>query len=70
MILSRKTIGNKYLIFDIEMVRANKDKKFKLVIILLIIIIREAFKKKNRGFSEFGTKGGRVSDLNHYFEQQ
>ena len=27
-------------------------------------------KKKNRGFSEFGTKGGRVSDLNHYFEQQ
>ena len=26
--------------------------------------------KKNRGFSEFGTKGGRVSDLNHYFEQQ
>ena len=55
MILSRKTIGNKYLIFDIEMVRANKDKKFKLVIILLIIIIREAFKKKNRGFSEFGT---------------
>ena len=32
--------------------------------------VREAFKKKNRGFSEFGTKGGRVSDLNHYFEQQ
>ena len=32
--------------------------------------LREAFKKKNRGFSEFGTKGGRVSDLNHYFEQQ
>ena len=39
MILSRKTIGNKYLIFDIEMVRANKDKKFKLVIILLTIIL-------------------------------
>ena len=32
--------------------------------------LREAFQKKNRGFSEFGTKGGRVSDLNHYFEQQ
>ena len=32
--------------------------------------VREAFQKKNRGFSEFGTKGGRVSDLNHYFEQQ
>ena len=31
---------------------------------------REACKKNNRGFSEFGTKGGRVSDLNHYFEQQ
>ena len=34
------------------------------------ISIREACQKKNRGFSEFGTKGGRVSDLNHYFEQQ
>ena len=33
-------------------------------------LVWEAFKKKNRGFSEFGTKGGRVSDLNHYFEQQ
>ena len=33
-------------------------------------LLREACRKKNRGFSEFGTKGGRVSDLNHYFEQQ
>ena len=31
---------------------------------------RDAVASKNRGFSEFGTKGGRVSDLNHYFEQQ
>ena len=25
--------------------------------------------KKNSGYNEFGTKGGRVSDLNHYFNQ-
>ena len=34
------------------------------------VILGKLSKKKNRGFSEFGTKGGRVSDLNHYFEQQ
>ena len=26
-------------------------------------------KKINSGYNEFGTKGGRVSDLNHYFKQ-
>ena len=26
-------------------------------------------KKINREYNEFGTKGGRVSDLNHYFKQ-
>ena len=26
-------------------------------------------KKKNREYNEFGTKGGRGSDLNHYFKQ-
>ena len=25
--------------------------------------------KKSREYNEFGTKGGRVSDLNHYFKQ-
>ena len=25
--------------------------------------------KKNSGYNEFGTKGGKVSDLNHYFNQ-
>ena len=25
--------------------------------------------KKNGGYNEFGTKGGGVSDLNHYFKQ-
>ena len=25
--------------------------------------------KKNSRYNEFGTKGGRVSDLNHYFKQ-
>ena len=30
--------------------------------------LREVFKKKNSGYNEFGTKGGRVSDLNHYFK--
>ena len=29
---------------------------------------REVFKKKS-GHNEFGTKGGRVSDLDHYFKQ-
>ena len=28
--------------------------------------LREAVQKKNSGYNEFGTKGGRVSDLNHY----
>ena len=31
--------------------------------------LREGFKKKSREYNEFGTKGGRVSDLNHYFKQ-
>ena len=31
--------------------------------------VREALKKINIGYNEFGTKGGRVSDLNHYFKQ-
>ena len=26
-------------------------------------------KKQNSGYNEFGIKGGRVSDLNHYFNQ-
>ena len=26
-------------------------------------------KKKSREYNEFGTKGGRVSDLNHYLKQ-
>ena len=34
------------------------------------MMTKGSLQKKNRGFSEFGTKGGRVSDLNHYFEQQ
>ena len=32
-------------------------------------MLREAFQKKNSGYNEFGTKGGGVSDLNHYFNQ-
>ena len=29
----------------------------------------EAFRKKTSGYNEFGTKGGRVYDLNHHFKQ-
>ena len=28
-----------------------------------------SLQKINSGYNEFGTKGGRVSDLNHYFKQ-
>ena len=31
--------------------------------------LREACQKKNSGYNEFGTKGGGVSDLNHYLKQ-
>ena len=32
-------------------------------------LLREACQKKNSGYNEFGTKGGGVSDLNHYLKQ-
>ena len=34
-----------------------------------LLLVREEFKKKNREYNEFGTKGGGVSDLNHYLKQ-
>ena len=40
-----------------------------LPLVTMSLFLRK-LSKKNRGFSEFGTKGGRVCDLNHYFEQQ
>ena len=37
--------------------------------IKLLIGLGKGSKKKNREYNEFGTKGGRGSDLNHYFKQ-
>ena len=34
-----------------------------------INFIKGNLPKKNRGYNEFGTKGGGVSDLNHYSKQ-
>ena len=31
--------------------------------------LREAFRKKSSEYNENGTKGGGVSDLNHYLKQ-
>ena len=46
------------------------NNKTMLIKTIFSLIAKGSLQKKNRGFSEFGTKGGRVSDLNHYFEQQ
>ena len=32
-------------------------------------VLREAFRKKNNGYNEFGTKGGGLSELSHYLKQ-
>ena len=44
--------------------KCNKSSKNKIQKFLL----REGFKKNNREYNVFGTKGGRVSDLNHYYK--
>ena len=48
---------------------------FKTILVILkisqflILRYKGSVQKKNSGYNEFGTKGGRVSDLNHYFKQ-
>ena len=34
-----------------------------------VLVLGKPAKKKNSGYNEFGTKGGGVSDLNHYLKQ-
>ena len=33
------------------------------------LLTKGSRQKKNSGYNEFGTKGGEVSDLNHYLKQ-
>ena len=35
----------------------------------IFLFLGKPAKKKNSGYNEFGTKGGGVSDLNHYLKQ-
>ena len=40
-----------------------------LIFFLYSYSLGKPSKKKNSGYNEFGTKGGGVSDLNHYLKQ-